>query len=289
MKPFCSFICAVYNREKYLNQCLDSILSQTNQNFDLIIINDGSTDNSEKIILSYDDSRIKYHLSDHKGCWTAKNQGIDKATGEYLCFIDSDDFISSDYLQKAKAQIKINPLYDYYYPTALHIAREDGTLTDSLWRYISYPIQERQNLIKLFWERQIGGIPHAGAFIKKDVFERNGLYNDTYFNLSDTAYVIKNALNIRFYLLPELQFYYNRQHTNQTNTNFPERNRTFSQILDSIINDYPSEYFLGEAIDKNSVIFKEICVQKFMDLASSSNNDESYLKMAQKYLKMLRL
>lgn len=284
---FCSFICPVYNREKYLKKAIDSILSQTKQDFELIIVNDGSTDKSEDIIKSYNSQRISYFKKEHQGCWKTKNFAITQAKGEYLCFIDSDDFISVDYLEKAKMLIKRNPFYDYYYPTKLLIVREDASLTNSIWRYLDYPLNQRSNLIKLFWERQIGGIPHAGAFIKRDVFERFGLY-DEFFNLSDTAYIIKNAVKIRFCLLSELLFYYNRQHNKQTNQNTLERNKTFSIILKRIIQDYPSVYFLNKDYNKDSAEFLRICTDKFMSLACQNQENQSYLEQAKEYLLKLR-
>jgi len=279
---------AVYNREKYIKQCIDSILSQTHTNFELIIVDDGSTDNSDSIIREITDQRIKYFKNEHKGCWPTMNYGIQKASGQFLCFIGSDDYISSDLLENAVCAIKNNPEYDYYYPTALNIVHEDGRPTDSIWRYLSYPLAERHNLIKLFWECQIGGIPHAASLIRKEVFLKQGLYNDTFFNLSDTAYVISHALDIKFFMVQELKTYYNRQHKNQTNANQSERMRTFSEILDEIIQKYPTELYLGKSIDKNSAEFYKICVDKFMSLAEKTPCNEHYLKKAEKYMRILR-
>ncbi|MCL1827091.1 MAG: glycosyltransferase [Candidatus Cloacimonetes bacterium] len=286
MKPFCSFICAVYNREAYLKECLDSILSQSNFDFELVIVDDGSTDNTQKIIAQLQDARIKLINTEHKGCWSAKNIGIKHARGEYICFIDSDDFLTPDFLQNGMEGIKQNPEFDYFYPTELRIIKENGQPTNKIWRYISYP--EPQALIKLFWERQIGGIVHAGAFIKKAVFEIYGLYDDSFFNLSDTAFIISNAMKIKFCLLPNLKTYLNRQHSKQTNTNYYERFRTFSEILDEIILKYPTEYFLGFKLDKNSKDFYDVCVEKFMSLANETTYNQHYTQKAKKYIELLR-
>ena len=288
MELFCSFITAVFNRETYLQKCIDSILAQTNRSFELILINDGSTDKSLEIISEYRDDRIKYFPIEHQGCWGAKNYGIQKAQGQFVCFIDSDDFISPDYLQNAISQINKYPQYDYYYPTALAITIEDGTLTDKIWRYLAYPPSEREKLIKLFWDKQIGGIPHAGAFIRSEVFSKYGLYNDSFFNLSDTAYIISNAQDIMFFMLPDLKTYYNRQHPLQTNTNYSERYRTFSEILDEIINKYPTEIFLNQKIEKNDPLFYQICIEKFMELANKTKHNEWYLQKARKYIEISR-
>ena len=98
---FISLILPVYNVEKYLERCLNSILSQTYSNFELIIIDDGSTDNCPQIINKYEknDSRIKVFRQENKGLSAARNEGLKKANGEYIGFIDSDDYISKYYLE----------------------------------------------------------------------------------------------------------------------------------------------------------------------------------------------
>lgn len=93
-----SIIVPVYNVEKYLKKCLDSILNQSYDNFEVIIINDGSTDSSEEIIKSYNDSRIKYYKQENKGLSIARNKGVEKSSGDYLLFVDSDDYLNNDLL-----------------------------------------------------------------------------------------------------------------------------------------------------------------------------------------------
>jgi glycosyltransferase involved in cell wall biosynthesis len=99
-KPTVSVIIPVYNSEKYLKKCLDSIVNQTLKNIEIIIINDGSNDNSEDIVKSYKDTRIKYIAQENKGVSAARNLGMDIATGKYISFIDSDDWVDLDFLEK---------------------------------------------------------------------------------------------------------------------------------------------------------------------------------------------
>lgn len=97
-----SIIIPIYNVEKYLEECLQSVIYQTYTNFEVILINDGSTDKSkeicEKIILK--DSRFKLINIENKGVSNARNLGIEKSIGEYLLFIDSDDYIENNTLDK---------------------------------------------------------------------------------------------------------------------------------------------------------------------------------------------
>ena len=91
-----SIIVPVYNAEKYISKCLSSLINQTKKEIEIIIINDGSIDNSEKIIKEYKDKRIKYIKNTNQGIGTTRNQGIKEATGKYLMFIDSDDYIENN-------------------------------------------------------------------------------------------------------------------------------------------------------------------------------------------------
>lgn len=98
-----SIIVPIYNAEKYISKCLDSILMQAKENVELILINDGSTDRSEEIIGTYlgkYKTSIKYIKQTNQGIATTRNIGIEKATGDYIIFVDSDDYIDKDLLKK---------------------------------------------------------------------------------------------------------------------------------------------------------------------------------------------
>ena len=101
MKKLVSIIVPVFNVEKYLRQCLDSILGQTFNQFEVIIVNDGSTDNSGAICQEYEarDNRIVYLEKENEGVSEARNLGLDFATSEYIIFIDSDDWIEPTYVE----------------------------------------------------------------------------------------------------------------------------------------------------------------------------------------------
>jgi len=100
INPQISIIVPVYNVEKYLHKCIDSVLAQTLTNFELILVDDGSQDKSGKICDEYfgEDDRIIVIHKKNGGVSSARNTGLDKATGHYICFIDSDDTVDNDYL-----------------------------------------------------------------------------------------------------------------------------------------------------------------------------------------------
>lgn len=97
-----SVIIPVYNVEKYLSKCLNSLICQSFQDIEFICINDGSTDNSLNLLEQYalKDSRIKVITQPNKGPACARNKGLSIATGEYISFVDSDDFIENDAFER---------------------------------------------------------------------------------------------------------------------------------------------------------------------------------------------
>ncbi len=99
--PKISIIVPVYNVEMYLERCVDSILWQTFKDFELILINDGSKDNSFQVMKKYEyDKRVRLFNQNNMGPAKTRNKGIEKAVGKYIMFIDSDDYIDNDYVEK---------------------------------------------------------------------------------------------------------------------------------------------------------------------------------------------
>ncbi|SCY42657.1 glycosyltransferase family 2 protein [Butyrivibrio sp. INlla14] len=111
MNELVSVIVPVYNTEEYLEECLDSILEQTYKNLEVILVNDGSTDNSSLICSLYEerDSRVCVINKENGGLSSARNAGIRKANGEYLVFVDSDDIVAPFFVEAMVSSIQ---LYD---------------------------------------------------------------------------------------------------------------------------------------------------------------------------------
>lgn len=102
-----SIVIPVYNVENYLKKCLDSIINQTYTNIEIIIIDDGSTDASIEICNMYaNDFRVKIIRSENCGVANARNLGVEVATGQYITFVDSDDWIESDFVENMLDKIK---------------------------------------------------------------------------------------------------------------------------------------------------------------------------------------
>ena len=159
--PKISIIIPVYNAEDTIERCINSILKQKYSDYEIILINDGSKDNSEKIILSYAEKNnsIKYISKENSGVADTRNYGIEKATGDYIIFVDSDDYVKdtiftdiSEYLDKGVELIKWkgvlvdetgNEISKIDGPVFEETTGEDGfnklyskgTFIDALWVY----------------------------------------------------------------------------------------------------------------------------------------------------------
>ncbi|MCK9265911.1 glycosyltransferase [bacterium] len=112
--PIISIIVPIYNTEAYLRKCLDSLVEQTLKEIEIILVNDGSTDNSGKICDEYakKDKRIKVIYHENKGVAGARNSGMKVAKGEFLTFVDSDDYVSKEYIGKMLEYYKKYPVAD---------------------------------------------------------------------------------------------------------------------------------------------------------------------------------
>jgi glycosyltransferase involved in cell wall biosynthesis len=108
-KIFFSIIIPAYNRKRFLEKAIDSVLSQTIPAFELIIVDDGSTDGTKDIVLSRQDHRIKYLYQNNRGVSSARNKGLREATGNFIAFLDSDDWWAREKLKKAVTYIHKYP------------------------------------------------------------------------------------------------------------------------------------------------------------------------------------
>ena len=129
-----SVIIPVYNGAKFIKNAIDSVIDQTNQNFEIIVIDDGSTDNTPNILKGYGD-KIRYNTQENKGQAHAINQGLEMSEGEYIAYLDSDDMY---YPEKLEEQLK----YFYNHPD-VSLVYSDRCHIDSSEKYISL-VESRQ-------------------------------------------------------------------------------------------------------------------------------------------------
>lgn len=131
--PFFSVIMPVYNVEAYIAKAIQSVLNQTTENFELLVINDGSPDGSLAIAEKYavSDSRIRIFNKQNGGLSDARNFGIERAKGSYLYFMDSDDWITEDLLETLYKKIQLNPSDIYVFGYHLDVEDTHGRTTQT--------------------------------------------------------------------------------------------------------------------------------------------------------------
>ena len=190
-----SIIIPVYNVEKYLERCLQSLVNQTYRNLEIIIVNDGTKDNSQQIIDQFakSDSRILSLIKENGGLSDARNYGIDYVTGEYLFFVDSDDWITtSDVLREINDLFEKNQKID-----VLFFDREDiiGDMKD----IISGFNETREGLHNIDELNEVVR-PGLGAKIfRKSILTEEMFYESTIFEDLYTTYIYLDKCNNYFY------------------------------------------------------------------------------------------
>ncbi|EKB56320.1 glycosyltransferase [Facklamia hominis] len=205
-----SIVIAIYNVEKYLNICLDSFLNQSNKNFELILVNDGSTDNSKNICNEYSHFPfIKVIHQKNLGVSEARNTGITAATGNWITFVDGDDFVENNFVESILKCIEKNSfdmlIFDYKGFYNSNRKFECKILPIESDRYISKEKNFFQK--KMISQYYNGGSPNSIVssgttwckVIKKEILINNSLTfkpglikaQDTVFWLNSTEYVTK--------------------------------------------------------------------------------------------------
>jgi glycosyltransferase involved in cell wall biosynthesis len=126
--PFFSVIIPVYNVERYLTRCIESVLAQTFTNFEIICVNDGSQDASLAILQSYSDSRLHIITKQNEGLAAARNTGIAASRGLFVALLDADDFWAPEKLKKHFKHFQLHPSVDISYCPSLFVDEDDQLL-----------------------------------------------------------------------------------------------------------------------------------------------------------------
>ena len=140
-----SVIVPTYNREEYIIKCIDSVLDQTYTKFEVIIVDDGSTDNTEKLVKKYQDKRIKYFKNKNHGIGYSRNFGINKATGDYILFLDSDDYLDENMLEEVSKQIDNHDILIFNYKEIFE--SDNHILLNSFDKFDNYTLKDHPELI----------------------------------------------------------------------------------------------------------------------------------------------
>lgn len=246
-----SVIMPVYNGEKFLKEAINSVLSQTYKDLELIIINDGSTDKTSEIISSFNDERIKYYYQENKGQASARNLGIDKSTGEYLAFIDADDIYKNNKLEKQVEVLKNDLSYGVVYNN-IEIIDEDNKVISEIKSELIFKSKEDFLAYSLF--RQV--IPSPASMLVRREHLASIRYPVEYRNTEDYKFILDLASKTKFYSINESLYLYRRHSCNVTSSHLKQVGAE-KDIVKSF-----GEKFIRNAVEKSS--FKEIEKRKLL-------------------------
>lgn len=280
----------VYNVEKYLPHCLDTVINQTYDNFELILVDDGSTDSCGRICDEYaaKDSRIKVFHKPNGGLFHTRRFALERITGDYCVFLDSDDYIALDMLEKLAAYIEKSKAECIIY--GCHWLRPEGTVDvtcdKKLMNRIVTDKRELYNIIfnndeyNAIWRKCVKASVFDGRDYSFDFHIRNGE------DIVQTIEIVENSRTVLF--VPDMLYYYRFNSSSMTHTNkyshyranFDVERRIFSFLRRSDAwkkKDY--DRFRNRKLDEFVIIMKHIChtddsiKEKAESLESIRDND----------------
>ncbi len=213
-----SVIIPVYNAEKFLNRCLDSVINQSYKNLEIICVNDGSKDSSLKILKDYQkrDDRIIIIDKENAGVSSARNDGIRKSTGEYISFVDADDWVEIDMIESLYNSIIENGVDvvrgNYFFNTNYDGYDYVGNLGDLAGKKL---LTNQSNFVELFINKLLNGsiLSHVVLLlIKRECVMKTSLFNDKLVLMEDTLFyneLMNHIDSIYFFDKPIYHFFQN--------------------------------------------------------------------------------
>lgn len=215
MEAKISIIVPVYNGELYISKCIDSILSQTFTDFEVIIVNDGSKDKTGEICkeISIKDKRVKIYNKENGGVSSARNHGIDRCSGQYIMFIDSDDWIEQNSLEVLMGNIQ-NDENDIIIYSRVDDYRSDNKLVKSIIKGISNKMKidiDKMNEYFIYLFKSIDIPSSCNKVFKLDIVKNNNIkYNTSMIFYEDFDFNLRYLLLSKSILvIPDILYHYN--------------------------------------------------------------------------------
>lgn len=239
-----SIIIPCYNAEKTIKRCLESVISQTYKNIEIVIINDGSIDKTDSIIKKYiNDNRIKYYNRSNHGIGKTRNFGIKEATGEYITFLDSDDYLPNDAidnLYKLAQKNKLDLVVSDYYVDNKNIKSE---------KIKSFPITNVKKNPNLIFDINLApwNKLYKKELIENIKFEENLKYEDA-------PFVVESIIKAKKIGKLDKETYYYVVNSNSETTIRDERIFDIFKILDIIGRLVENKKELTE-------VYKTLCIR----------------------------
>jgi glycosyltransferase involved in cell wall biosynthesis len=235
-KPAVSVLMTTYNRSNYIKEAIDSVLNQSYKNFELIIIDDGSTDNTFDIVKSIKDRRISYYYQDNSGQNSARNTGIILSDGEYIAMIDSDDIWEAD---KLKKQVEI---LDKYNEIGLVFCGTVFINQDNEIVYKKPLIDYKGDVLK---KLLLTNFLYNGScpLFRRAGIVKTGMFDTSFERMTDWEFYLRYALYNKFWGISEYLLRY-RIHDDTMSSDFEKYQIWGFKIIDSIFSniDFPEKY-----------------------------------------------
>lgn len=209
-----SIIMPVYNNERFITEAIESVLKQTYSNWELIIVDDGSTDGTRDVIMKYVSHKVHYIYQANQGPSVARNKGLDLAKGEYIAFLDSDDLYAADKLKEQLQFLESHPEIDIVY--------NDINVVDESLNHLYYLKSEgvypnQHDFLAMLLFRQIVPLPPS-IMARAECFRSGIRFNAEYVHGEDYDLTLKLARKYCYGYLPKPLYIYRRHESNLTNS-----------------------------------------------------------------------
>ncbi|UCD15168.1 MAG: glycosyltransferase [Candidatus Omnitrophota bacterium] len=231
-RPFFSIIIPTYNRAKFLGIAIESVLYQTFTDFELIIVDDGSRDNTKELIKkNYErllsSNKLRYIYQPHKGVSFARNNGINYARGEFICFLDSDDRFRTQKLQVTYKYIKKYQNYKVFHTEEIWY-RNGSVLAQKIYHKKPHGFVFK-TAVKLCC------ISISTAAISQDIFKKIGGFDENLDACEDYDFWLRTTAQFPVYLIRQYLTIKEGGHTNQQSKKYPAMDRFRIQSLVKIL------------------------------------------------------
>ena len=223
MNPRISIITPTYNRGHLISKAIESVISQTYDNWEYIIVDDASSDNTKEVVESFENDRIKFiACQENGGNAVARNVGVNAAKGEYIAFLDSDDEYLPVYLEKAFNKLSNCTDADFLWSGTRTVAI-DGTYSDSIW----IPKTKRQP-DQFLYELHVG--IGRGFLIDRKCFSHLK-FDERLRTAVDTDFLIRLRKKFQYTVLEEILLFINTQ-PGSVRSDFSEKKKSYDIIIE---------------------------------------------------------